>query len=1211
MKPDDTAVPRELADLPVALLRVGLDGAILGTNPRADELLDATSVALQGKHVDELLSPSGRLVYHSQVVPALRQGGVVDEMRLSMVALGGRRQEVTVWGRAEANVEPPVISLAVLPWRDDRPAEDALLRVSRAADSAPAMLFEYVVQRDGRARFAYASAAAHALFGLTPSRLMEDDSALFECIHPDDLPGLLAARDAAAAHGLPWSHRCRARLRDEPGWCWQAWRAQPRATIDGTTVFHGFVSDITRQVEDERVTIEQQATRREDQVRRDADAFAHALLDAQPAHVAYWSRELRLTFANEPWLSWRHLRAVDAIGRTMEELLGSRFVETQRGTIDRVLAGEGLRTEISETRPEGGESTFWAHAIPYGGADGAILGFFVATTDMTEVVEARSRLEGLNAALSEADRFTRLVADTIPGRVAYWTRDRVCAFANRRFCDWVGQPAASVIGAHQRAVLGPERDAALSPYVDAVLEGRPQVFEREELDPDGSPSYRLVHFFPDERDGQVQGFIVLGADVTPLKQAQNELRRINTELAAAAERAQGAMRAKSAFLANMSHEIRTPLNAILGLVHLQARDAGDPVQRERLRKIDNAARHLLQVINNILDLSKVEAGRIMLEDVEFATDEFLGDTLELVAAEAREKNLELVLDACHLPPRLRGDPTRLAQALVNLLSNAVKFTSAGWVRLRVSVLDEEPGRHLVSFEVTDTGCGIQGQDLDHLFNPFEQADASTTRRHGGTGLGLALTRYLAELMEGEVSVESAPGQGSTFRYTAWLARASGLAEASPRVPLQGLRVLIVDDLPEAVAPLRDRLLERGVAVQTLGDGEAAIAHLREHQHGDAAVDVLLLDWRMPPLDGIETLRRVRELLGGDAPPAVLVSASDDPSVHAQAQHEGFAAVLVKPVTLTALTEVLQRVAAAGSDPRMARDKPVEDGETLVRRRHAGQRVLLAEDNPINQEVALELLRVLDLVVETADDGQAAVAMATTHPYDLVLMDVQMPVMDGLEATRCIRAAAGNALPIVAMTANAFDEDRQACVEAGMNDHLAKPVNTARLHEMLLRWLPPQRAGAAAPAGSLAQASAAPRPPSLLERLADVDHFDLVAALDSVGDREPLLVRLLGQFITSYETGCPELRAAAARGDRAAMARCAHSLRGACATVGALEFADRLRELELDLARPPDEVRTSLDPVARRALDIDAGLASLARDLAAQLQAVASEASAAP
>jgi PAS domain S-box-containing protein len=571
------------------------------------------------------------------------------------------------------------------------------------------------------------------------------------------------------------------------------------------------------------------------------------------------------------------------------------------------------------------------------------------------------------------------------------------------------------------------------------------------------------------RDGQgrVVGNRATMVDNSERKARERLIARMQAELAASAEQANAANRAKSAFLANMSHEIRTPLNAIVGMTYLLTRQLRDTPHHARLIKIDDAAHHLLQVINDILDLSKIEAGKMTLVVSDFSVEELLGQAFELVRQPADAKGLELVLDTGALPARLSGDATRLSQMLINLLGNAVKFTAAGSVSLHCEVLAGDARRLQLRFEVRDTGSGLSEAQQASLFQPFVQVDSSATRENQGTGLGLALVRRLAENMDGQAGVSSQPGAGSSFWFTAWLDRVGAASSAQPdpgRIELPDdtldqvlaeRRLLLVDDLAASRLALSGLLQRLGLLVDVEPDGAQALARVDAEASQGRRYDFVLMDADLPAPGGLAVLSALQQRCGADTPAVLLTTVRlDSTGLRERAIAAGCTDVLVKPLLARVLRASLERALHVHA---MSAPAPFADQSNAamlrLRRQHGGRRVLLAEDNPVNREVAEDLLRDAGLAVDAAENGERAVALALERHYDLVLMDMQMPVLDGLAATRMLRARLGPELVILAMTANAFGEDRDACLAAGMNDYLIKPVDVAQLYITLLRWLP--------------------------------------------------------------------------------------------------------------------------------------------------------------
>ena len=614
-------------------------------------------------------------------------------------------------------------------------------------------------------------------------------------------------------------------------------------------------------------------------------------------------------------------------------------------------------------------------------------------------------------------------------------------YYSRRWKEMLGYSEDEIgdsVDEWERRVHSADKPSAVA-AVQSCFDNRDLIYvsEHRMLCKDGSYKWVLDRGMVVNRDAAGKPLRMIGthADITPRKHAEAELHQHRhhledlvasrtAQLEEARERAEVANLAKSRFLANMSHEIRTPMNAIIGLTHLLRRDRLAPGQAERLRKIDDAASHLLSIVNDVLDLSKIEAGKLELEESDFRLTSLIDHVASIVSADARHKGLRLDVDGGKVPLWLRGDVTRLRQALVNYAGNAVKFTERGTVTLRARLLGEENDHLLIRFEVEDSGIGIAAEKLGGLFNAFVQADVSTTRRFGGTGLGLAITARLASLMGGEVGVESTPGKGSTFWFTAQLRRGHGPMPAQEEVA-------------------------------------------------------------------------------------------------------------------------------------------VDEAELSLRRLHAGARVLLADDNEVNCEVALELLGSVGLHVDIAVDGQEAVDKARATAYDLILMDVQMPRLDGFEATRAIRGFQGRAAtPILAITANAFSDDRQSCLDAGMNDFVVKPVNPEALYAALLKWLPAVAAeGTAVADEDIPAGLPALRVGTADTSFAEVPGLDVAHGLKLLRGRADSYHRMVALFAKSHGDDALAIRVARANGDIATVKRIAHSLKGSAGSIGALGVAEAAKALD--------------------------------------------------
>ena len=870
------------------------------------------------------------------------------------------------------------------------------------------------------------------------------------------------------------------------------------------------------------------------------------VVDQSPVSVIITDTEGTIEYVNRKF--------EETSGYTLDEVAGQnpRIVKSGEMPFDiyenlwgTIMDGGEWKGELHNRRKDG--TLFWEHVTISPIRQAGRITHFVALKE--DITERRSMQE----ALRDSEALQSSLMEHLPvGLVIIDATSRTIESVNPAAAGLFGAPSGDIVGRRCHNFLCPANEDSC-PIMD--LGQNVDNSDRVMIRADGSriPILKTVTRI---RIGGQDKLLECLVDISARKEAEEAMQRLNSQLEAAIDRAEGLAReaevanqAKSSFLANMSHEIRTPMNAILGMVHLALGTELSERQRDYLLKVERSAKTLLGILNDILDFSKVEAGKIVMESVEFDLREVLDNVATVVGVRVSE-NLEFVITVGGQVPRfLLGDSLRLGQILINLAGNAAKFTREG--EIRIDVRTEAPAskdRVRLVFEVSDTGIGMSQEQVLTLFSPFSQADASTSRQYGGSGLGLSISKHLVEMMGGELSVRSRLGRGSTFTFSAVFPRPKRPALfrfASAEMPaLPPVRVLLVDDSTSSREFVLECLGERGLDAVGAGTAQEALEILSRAEAGPPWL--VLVDWHLPDMKGSDLWERIKDS-GMSAETGILLCPFGRESMIRNASADGFSAVVTKPVSRAGLEMGLREAFGMAEVSPDFCSVSTEDGERFVCK---GGRILLAEDNELNQQVARGILEQAGLDVSVADNGEEAVRMAGEGEFDLVFMDIQMPVMDGFEATRRIKADPRlDGLPVVAMTAHVLPEQRRRILDAGMDDHVFKPIDPAEVYRVLNRWL-----GKGAFSGKDVVAGD-------VGELPDLAGFDLTGGLARfLGDQVAYVEGLL-QVRRDYGQAVDVTRGHLDRGELEEARAFVHSLRGMCANIGAFLAAEAAGNLE--------------------------------------------------
>lgn len=1035
--------------------------------------------------------------------------------------------------------------------REHRALINAEQKLSDMTENLPVGVFQ-VRFKDKARSTTFVNQTAADFVGVSIDDMLSKLESSFEHILPEDQEAISESLDYSRKTRSVWEQEFRVRMDGQIKWLYT--RAIPREASDGSLFLNGYLEDIT-----ERKRVEQDL--------RNLNLFQQTMINTIPSPIFFKGPDGKFLGCNHAYEEAFATSNTYLVGKTaldIEYLPEAErlayHVEDLRMIRMGVTAHHNIPMRFADGKDH--QVLYWTSGFHL--ADGSPGGLVGVIVDISAQIEAQE-------ALKEAINQQQAIFDSAPLGIAVF-KNRIVVSTNTKWEKIIGYTAEEMHGKSSRAWFTDDESQLLLGQIAYPIMGRGETYTGEWLlqRKDGSKFWcRMSGHAIDPTDA-------MGASVWEYEDISKE-RQVAEELIKAKDEAEEATQAKSMFLANMSHEIRTPLNAIIGLAHLTLKTPLSFKQHDYINKMHNAGVSLLSIINDILDFSKIEAGRIELESIQFELDDVVEYLTTGLGSLAAEKKLEILFDVSpDVPATLMGDQLRLGQVLLNLVGNATKFTEQGEVIVRAEALEQTDNQVKLLFTVSDTGIGMSPEQVSKLFQPFTQADCTTTRKYGGTGLGLTISKRLIELMGGNIWVTSELGKGSTFSFTAWFSRAKNMRRPW-LVPdeLNGLKVLIVDDNAAARTILASQLGFLPLELDQVTSGEEALDALERSQL-EKPIDLILMDWNMPGLTGLQTAEKIKQARNlKKIPNIIMVTAFGREDVRREAQDLNLEGFLVKPVNQSTLVDTLVKLYAPTSVPKVNRRK---NNHHAMSYNLAGMRILLVEDNEINQQIARELLESVGATVDVANNGREGVDMvfSQAETYDVVLMDLQMPEMDGYTATSLIRQNPDfSQLPIVAMTAHATAEARERCLATGMNGHIAKPIDPDVLYQTLSYWAKDSFAVIESKTKKTSTVNKKSAESKLEGSIFDDMYgIDVQGALKRVAGNQKLYLQLLEQFVDSYSDSGEKLSRAIETGQKTEAESIAHSVKGVAGNIGAQALAAAAADVEL-IIRDGGEPKSAL------------------------------------